>query len=240
MSSFKKMLLMSQEELERIKAKQIKEYDPSITALARVQNQVDSVLTDPTIAQLPADQRLKLLQKLQHRFEQIKHEGDTPLKLAGVSASLPEPASMPATPTTASTTGLSRPAVQLFGINQRYRNRADTLMKHILQDPASLSVNERNEIVVKGRTVPGSNIIDLVSDAFATSKSRVDGPRPQGFSDFVTALRDVNAPRTLLMNPSYSDPISATHRRSVHHPKLSSTSHNLPHKRPRILSLYKI
>ena len=226
---------MSQEELERIKAKQIKEYDPSITALARVQNQVDSVLTDPTIAQLPADQRLKLLQKLQHRFEQIKHEGDTPLKLAGVSASLPEPASMPAT-----LPANSRPAVQLFGINQRYRNRADTLMKHILQDPASLSVNERNEIVVKGRTVPGSNIIDLVSDAFATSKSRVEGPRPEGFSDFVTALRDVNAPRTLLMNPSYSDPISATHRRSVHHPKLSSTSHNLPHKRPRILSLYKI
>ena len=233
MSSFKKMTLMSQEELERIKAKQIKEYDPSITALARVQNQVDTVLNDPTLAQLPPDERLKLLQKLQHRFDQIKHEGDTPLKLAGVATTMPEPAPLP----------VSRPPIQLFGINSRYRNHADALMKHILQDPATLSVNERNEIVVKGRTVPGSNILDLVSDAFATSKSRVEGPRPAGFSDFVTGLRDVNAPRTLLMNPNYSDPISAPN--PISHAKLpsrKSTFHKFPRKtkHPHYLSLYKL
>ena len=229
-------MLIGQDELERMKAKQIKEYDPSLHALARVQDQLDTVLNDPTIAQLPADERLKLFQKFQHRFNDIKHEGDTPIKLAGVSSSIPEPVSAPIP-----SAGVSMPVV---GVSSRYRTHADRLMKHLLRDPSSLSVNDRLELVVKGQPISGSNIVDLVSDAFATAKARVAGPRPQGFQEFLTALKDVNAPHSLLMNPVYSasltpNPFSIPFASKPH--KLSKKHHlHASAKRPRILSVYKV
>ena len=234
MSTFKKMMLIGQDELERMKAKQIKEYDPSLHALARIQDQLDTVLNDPTIAQLPPDERLKLFQKLQHRFNDIKHEGDTPLKLAGVSARVPEPAAAPA-------------ALPVPLVSTRYRTHADRLMKHVLRDPSALSVNDRHELVIKGQPISGSNIDDLVSDAFATAKARVAGPRPQGFQEFLTALKDVNAPHSLLMNPVYSAslnpnpfsiPIAPKPIKLIHAAK---KTHSHPSsKRPRILKLYTV
>ena len=196
MSTFKKMLLLSQEEVERIKAKQIKEYDPALHALARLQDQLDTVLNDPLMSQLHPDERLKLFQRLQHRFNEIKHDGDAPIKLAGVSATLPEPE--PAAP------AAPPDFPQIPGVNVRYRTHAKHLMKHLFHDPSTFTVNDRNELVIKGQAVPGSNFVDLLSDVFATSKSRVEGPRPAGYPEFLSALRDVNAPRTLLINPKYS------------------------------------
>ena len=84
MRTFKKMVLISPEQLKRKNAKQIKEYDPALHASARLQDQLDTVLIDPLMGQFHPDQRLKLLHQLQHRLIVINHEGDTPIKLAGV------------------------------------------------------------------------------------------------------------------------------------------------------------
>lgn len=253
MSTFKKMMLLSQEEMERIKARQIKEYDPSLTALARIQDQLDTVLNDPVLAKAPPDERLKLFQKLQHRFGQIKHEGDTPIKLAGVETSMPEPPAPQPAPTPPSTTPLPGLPVQMLGVNKRYRTHADRLMKHIFRDPSTLTANDRLELVVKGQPVPGSNVVDLVSDVFATAKSRVEGPRPEGFEEFVSALKDVNAPHTLLVNPKYSDSLASSSSYSNPFSALSvpkRMKHSLkvnrlhkfqhPSKSPHVLSLYRV
>ena len=190
-----------------MKARQIKEYDPALHTMARVQDQLDAVLNDSSFATLQPDDRLKLLQRLQHRFSEVKHEGDTQVKLAGVSTVMPEPtvAAAPVAPVSA-----VLPQLPLIGINGRYHTHAGQLIKHIFQDPSTLSVNERKEIVVKGHPVPGSNAVDLLSDVFATKKSRVEGPRPPGFSEFLSALKDVNAPRTLLVNPKYSSSLTSS------------------------------
>ena len=155
-----------------------------------------TLLNDSLMAQLHPDERLKLFQRLQHRFTEIKHDGDTPIKVAGVSANLPEPEPpAPAAPPD---------FPQILGVNVRYRTHAKHLVKQLFHDPSTFSVNDRNELVIKGQAVPGSNFVDLVSHVFATSKSRVEGPRPAGYPEFLSALRDVNAPRTLLINPKYS------------------------------------
>ena len=57
---------------------------------------------------------------------------------------------------------------------------------------------------INGKAVPVSNVVDLISDVFATSKSRVEGPRPSGYPEFLSALRNVNAPPTLFINHKYS------------------------------------
>ena len=42
-----------------------------------------------------------------------------------------------------------------------------------------------------------------MSDVFTKAKSRVAAPRPTGFTYFVSALRDLNIPRSLIQNPKY-------------------------------------
>ena len=78
----------SKEDVERINAKQIKEYAPALHALARLQDQLDTVLKDSLMGHLHTDESLKLWKRLQHGFNQIKHDGDTQIKLAGVCAKL--------------------------------------------------------------------------------------------------------------------------------------------------------
>ncbi len=68
MSTFQKMVLLSQEEMERMRQKQIKEYDPNLRALARLQDEKETVLTDK---QMSPDEALKIFQKLTSRYEAI-------------------------------------------------------------------------------------------------------------------------------------------------------------------------
>ena len=246
MATFKKMMLLSQEEVERIKAKQIKEYDPSLNLLARIKDQLDTVLSDPNLAKIPPDQRLKMLQQLQHRFDQVKHEGEMQIKLPGVAsevASTPEPVAP--TPPPPLDQEPEQPTEPEILVSKRYKSHAKRLMKEILRDPGILAVNDRKEIVVNGQTVPDSNIIDLVSDVFTTSKARIRGSRPHGFQEFLSVLKDVNAPRSLLINPNYNptfqplpDPASLPSSPIHKKPK----THYLIGKPPthRILSLYKV
>ena len=67
-----------------------------------------------------------------------------------------------------------------------------------------------------------------MSDVFTTSKARVEGKRPVGYNRFLSALREINAPRALLVNPAYSNP------------KLHTSAATYPALRSRLLSLYKL
>ena len=252
MSTFKKMMLLSQDEIERMKAKQIKEYDPSLHALARIQDQLDTVLNDPILAKIPPDERAKLLQRLQFRFAEVKHEGELP-KLAGISTELPEPtitlAAQPAPVVQpANAAAAASPGLPHIAVNKRYRMQAERLIKQLAKDPNIFSVNDRDEIVVKGQAIPGSNVIDLFSDLFATSKSRIAGPRPPGFSDFVSVLKDINAPHSLLINPQYNKSLASLGASStsftsastpVSHKKLK-TSHASSSSSQKVLKMYNV
>ena len=100
-----------------------------------------------------------------------------------------------------------------------------------------MAVNDSNELVihVHRKPVTGSNVHvhDLMSDALATSRSRVTGPRPTGFKEFLTALEHTNTPHILVVNPAYSQE-APTHKTSSDTPthKIASytSSYNPTHK----------
>ena len=66
------------------------------------------------------------------------------------------------------------------------------------------------ELIIRGLRIPRSNIHDLMSDVFTKAKSRVAAPRPTGFTSFVSALRDLNIPRSLIQNPKYLKELAPT------------------------------
>ena len=91
MAAFKRLLLLNEEEVERIKAKQIRDYDPSITALARIKDQMDNVLSSADGDSVSNEQKLKLFQNLQNRYLRIRDYPAAPARLASVSSFHPPP-----------------------------------------------------------------------------------------------------------------------------------------------------
>ncbi len=143
----------------------------------------------------------------------------------------------------------------LVGIPVKLRTHARSLIRLLSKAPDVLSVNNQMELIVRGLRIPRSNIHDLMSDVFTKTKSRVAAPRPTGFTSFVSSLRDLNIPRSLIQNPKYlkelapsvaadesSSPVFST---PIQHPKHGSPtvtksslrSHPVPSKILKVFDL---
>jgi hypothetical protein len=232
-TAFQKMFLMSEEEMERMKSKQLKEYDPDLRSMTRLQDQATAILSKDD---MNPDELLKLINMLQSRFNQIKNKDKAEPELAGVSKIMAEPDEPDEDEEEAPI-----PVQPMIGIAKRDHAKARSLIQLLSKDPHSLSVNDRMEIVVRDRPIPGSNIHDLLSDLFTTTKSRLARPRPFGFTSFVSALHDLNIPHTLISNPKYIKELSGSSSSSSHSLSINKARKSLQRKIPasaRILKLY--
>ena len=68
---FRKVRLVEENELSRLVEKRIKEYNPGLNVLAKLQLQEDSILNEPD---LPSEEKLNLFKRLQNRFTNIKSQ----------------------------------------------------------------------------------------------------------------------------------------------------------------------
>ena len=68
MSSFKKLQLLSEEEVNRLKQKQISQYDPQLRAAAFLQTELDDLLSNKD---LDSQQKMTLFQMAQQRFASL-------------------------------------------------------------------------------------------------------------------------------------------------------------------------
>ena len=84
------------------------------------------------------------------------------------------------------------------------RPRAKALLKLIASSGGRLGWNPTgSELTVRGRAIPGSNILDLVvyvARDRRSSRGRASSKPPPGFREFATGLRGMNAPRELVRN----------------------------------------
>jgi len=75
---FRKVRLVDENELSRLVEKRIKEYNPGLNVLAKLQLQQDSLLNEP---ELTSEEKLNLFKRLQNRFGNIKSQTfESPLK----------------------------------------------------------------------------------------------------------------------------------------------------------------
>ena len=84
--------------------------------------------------------------------------------------------------------------VILSAIPKNYRNRARSLLNHIMADPQRrLRWNGRGELIYGGARIPGSHITDLLKHSQRPYQHR----QPIGQSEFVRGLKELNIPAGL-------------------------------------------
>ena len=76
--------------------------------------------------------------------------------------------------------------------------RAKVLMKR-LKRSNEVSWNERGELILNGKSLPGSNVADLVNDIL---RKRKTVRPPVGWQAFAKQLRTMNVPREVVGNPT--------------------------------------
>ena len=90
--------------------------------------------------------------------------------------------------------------VILSALPKKLRNRAESLLTHILADPQQrLKWNARGEIIYNGQTVEGSHITDLLKSMQGSYRHL----SPTGQHVFTQALIDMNVPKSLFISTSH-------------------------------------
>ena len=80
-------------------------------------------------------------------------------------------------------------------IPKTLRGKAHTLLQRIKRDP-HMGWNDRGEFVYQGQTMPGTNIVDLVSNAVRHRKTM----QAHRWQEFARGLRQSNVPQDLIGN----------------------------------------
>ena len=81
------------------------------------------------------------------------------------------------------------------------QRKGGVLLEHI-KDATDLTWNDRGELIVKGQTISGSNVSDLIHEIL---RSRKLGHAPRGWSTFANTLKESNIPMDLIGNKARWD-----------------------------------
>ena len=95
--------------------------------------------------------------------------------------------------------------------SRTYQARAKKLIEH-LKDCMGVSWNGKGEMVVDGKTLPGSNILVLVNDIIRKAKHEVD---PVGRESLVEQLSKTELSRGVVGNAEISQELSQRKRKST-------------------------
>ena len=250
--SIKKFKLMTEEELDRLKQKHLSDYNPELRTLAHLQDEIESVLMQNGVT--TNEEKQSLLQTLQQRFNAIKGVGmmSEPTGLSkvipnpAIAPNVPEPVAAPAAVQQAVSQGYDEDIANLrLAVPPKAYKKAEQLAKLISDHPDVISVDDQMQIVIRGRTLNGSNIVDLLNAHYAHRK-RSD-PLPHGFQAFAFALNDINVPQSLVTNKAliHSKHVTDVHKRTRssygyarHRLNLSEVENLPPGKSPNVLHVY--
>ena len=75
-------------------------------------------------------------------------------------------------------------------VGKNMKKKADLLLNHLNRSKV-LNWNAQGHVSYRGRSIPNSNIIDLMSDTMR-QKSRKSHPQPTGLMGFTQALKETN------------------------------------------------
>jgi hypothetical protein len=70
------------------------------------------------------------------------------------------------------------------------------LLQYVKENPAILKWDERGQLIYRGETVAGSNVVDIFRDMMVSRKSY----SPKGWQIFLKGLRDMDTPKSYIQN----------------------------------------
>jgi SOS-response transcriptional repressor LexA len=121
---------------------------------------------------------------------------------AGVPAAPPTPPVPPPVAGAAPVAGVAPDLEQqiLESVNKPGQKKAQSLLKH-LKNSKVLTWTPEGEISYRGRAIPHSNIVVLMTEA-QRQKPLKHSALPPGFDEFAQALKETNKAKTWLTNPA--------------------------------------
>lgn len=145
-----------------------------------------SILDTPNI---PGDQKVKLYSNYLQDYLVLQK------KKSGIY-SRPTPVTYAQPPPKEVDVDSSIEADVMLTVPKTLKRQAGVLVERIKRDPA-MGWTERGELVLHGKKVDGTNVVDLVKDILSKRK----GVEPRGWRLFASHLADSNIPRDLVRNP---------------------------------------
>ena len=203
MEHTKKMALVPHQLVSSLLAQQ--HLNPNIAQLNSLDQQMKAILDDTGV---PADLKYKQYNQVLRQYINVRDQElrPTPVPIQEIS------------------TRSKRPDI-LEGIPKTHKATARLLLRHI-EDTPEIEWNDKQELVIQGNTVPGSNIVDLIHD-FSRPRKTV---RPAtGWHELSEALKKTNVsreavankwrlqdePRLAFVTPEFSTPASSTKKKKI-------------------------
>jgi len=225
MSTFKKLKLVSEDELQRLKEKQIRDYDPKIKKLAFLQSEMDLLLNEDS--GLNTEERLKLFQAAQQRFESFKAPSldNLPVVKKTVTEHEVEEALEGVQPFV----DLEDDEDSVLGlVPAQLRTKAKGLLNLITTNPDLISFDSHNNVSISGTPIQGANFTDLFRSMYVHRKGEVPGQ-----AKFLRALKDMNVPISLISNTRVHSQLGSARGRSLSRsPKAFKTPITSPVRAP--------
>lgn len=223
--SFTKYSLVPKEELDRLKQKQLQQYDPNWNALVRFQEAAKQFLDDNTLS---PDQRMQRYGHAHALFLQMykplkpttktqitsqdESTSTTPdVAPADPTPAVPVPAAMvtPVSTTTTSSFKAEEKGEQMKpvtmnemitrGIPAKQVGNSQEILQILAKNPDVVNVDSVGQVVIDGKVIPHSNFVDLMHSLY-TQRSSIN---TAGQSIFLRALAKLNVSKNLVSNRKY-------------------------------------
>ena len=208
MNSYQRMQLIGNEELARLRDRQLISYEPNLRAAAQTNEIIRTLVDDET---LPAEERLALLhaQKLRIRKQMAaaKEAAGGPAVVASAAAA--PAAAAPAAAVPVAVADVIRNAtiersVATVARNKREQARA---MLNSLKDNPNVSFDDDMHVTIDGDPIEGSNLADIMHAMYNTYQTTL----PAHTRDFAQALGSIHFPSTHIVNPNIKALITTSH-----------------------------
>lgn len=128
-------------------------------------------------------------------LDQARNEGKT---ISAPPSSIEQTAESETVPDASETSEVEENVVK--SASNRMQKKAGLLLDHLKKSKV-IKWNKDGEISYRGKPIPESNIVDLVSNTLKT-KSRKGFPTPAGTNEFAQALKETNVPKDYVQNPN--------------------------------------
>lgn len=203
-------------------------FEPTVKAVKTLQDDIVSMLQDPTLSDFDKATFLTQMQSKMNTHINNYRNSLNPQSSLTSATTAPVGTAAPATTTTVPTSSSPTPTPTPLTVSGDTKTRIlDTISKgnrakasyvlDALETNPDFKINDKREIVIQDRVVPGSNIVDLL---LYSTTNRKYPTTLQGVGEFTHQLRETNVPRSYLNARALSK--SVTHPPALHSPLPSS------------------
>ncbi|PIK42583.1 hypothetical protein BSL78_20571 [Apostichopus japonicus] len=222
MEHTKKLVLVSPDELNRVKTNQRQPTEQ--TKVQELEEKLSKVLAD---SHLDETSKTKRYADILQRFMTYDNKAKAPTTVRLLPDSEPVPSQNESTRNTFLKEDIGREV--LDSVPKALKSKAAQILRKMTESNRMLDWNDKGELLVNERVVTGSHMVDLINDALRKRKSAP----PVGVRDFTKGLAQLNTPRELIGNPDRWEDISKLTTRDANNlpepyvKKLESSSEDL-------------